>query len=74
MFTLYSMLLTLGVMAINSAIVLAAPQGVGSTAEEFQTKLGYQHGKVNLQNGLATLNLLSSDTPGTWPPWESHGR
>lgn len=37
-----------------------APEGTTMTAEEFEAKLGYQTGSINLAGGLATLNLPES--------------
>jgi uncharacterized membrane-anchored protein len=36
------------------------PQGVTSTAEEFEAKLGYQTGDVTLKNGMATIHVPES--------------
>jgi uncharacterized membrane-anchored protein len=37
-----------------------SPQGLSSTPEEFEAKLGYQTGTVALKNGMATIRLPES--------------
>src|SRR5712691_3699682 len=45
------------IFATSTVAVLAAPQAMESTAEEFTAKLSYQQGKVHLPNGLVTLTI-----------------
>ena len=54
----YTAALILVVIAAASAT--AQESGSASTAEEFEAKLGYQTGTIELQNGLATIELPES--------------
>ena len=43
-----------------SGLAAQGPQGLSSTPEEFEAKLGYQTGTVTLQGGMATIRLPDS--------------
>ena len=54
--------LTLAAVALFASTALHAdePKGQTMTAEEFETTLGYQTGRITIADGLATLNLPES--------------
>ena len=43
-----------------SGLAAQEPQGLSSTPEEFEAKLGYETGTVTLQGGMATIRLPDS--------------
>jgi uncharacterized membrane-anchored protein len=52
---------TVGVLTLLvSGLAAQGPQGLSSTAEEFEAKLGYQTGTVTLEGGMATIRLPAS--------------
>ncbi len=57
MFTRRVVLWAIVIFVTSTVAVLAAPQTMESTAEEFTAKLSYQQGKVHLPNGLVTLTI-----------------
>ena len=48
MFTLRIIFWSIVLFVVSATVVLAAPQGLESTAEEFTAKLSYRQGKVML--------------------------
>jgi len=51
--------ISLSVLASGS-VLAQEPQGLSVTPEEFEAKLGYQHGTVELGSGMAAINVPES--------------
>jgi uncharacterized membrane-anchored protein len=47
-------------LLVSGQLAAQEPQGLSSTPEEFEAKLGYQTGTVTLEGGMATIRLPAS--------------
>jgi uncharacterized membrane-anchored protein len=56
----YRLLAAATLVFVAASAHAQSPQGLSSTPEEFEAKLGYQTGTVALKNGMATIRLPES--------------